>query len=242
MPQNRANKKKNGKSSRLPGGRVEAVDRAIAQSATVVGRGMVQTPRQDFGRNPPSWLLTQHPPPQIRNQLVWVQGKFQETFGISNSVPTEHNRAFTVGDITNLVGLTNYFDQYCIYSVTVNVTPDFEGAGSTLYTFGSVITAIDYDNVSNVGSINGIEAYASAVTTELLTGQSVQRYLKPCIAPALFTSSAAFSGYGVQRLWVDSSSNSIPHYGFRSYFVSNTVAGLSMTLDYNYVIGLRNNF
>lgn len=234
--------KQNRRSSRSSKNRnPSSTDRAIAQSATVVGRAMVEVPSMDFGRRPPSWLLNQQPPRSLRNQLYWVQGKTSTQLTISNSVPTEHNLSFQFSDVTDLVGLAAFFDQYCLYSVTVNITPDFEGAGSTLYTFGQAATAIDYDNVTNLGSLAQILAYSSCVQQEMTSGQSLQRYVKPCVAPALFTSGAAFSGYSVQRMWVDSSITSVPHYGFRSFFVSNTVNGLSVTYDINYVIGLRNN-
>jgi len=218
-----------------------STDRSIAQSATVVGRGMVEVPSQDFGRRPPSWQLNQTPPRALRNQIIWVQGKTQAQLTISNSAPTEHNLSFQFADCTDLVGLAAFFDQYCLYSVTVNVSPDYEGAGSTLYTFGSVATAIDYDNVTNLGNLALVLAYSSCVVQELTSGQSLQRYIKPCVSPALYTSAAAFSGYGVSRMWVDSATTNVPHYGFRSFFVSNTVNGLSVTYDVNYVIGLRNN-
>jgi hypothetical protein len=216
------------------------VDQHLAQSAEVVGRGMVEVPRQDFDRRAPSWQLTQSPPMQIRNQLIWVQGKRQVTVAISNSVPTEPNFSFQFGDLTDLVGLSQFFDQYCIYSVTTNITPDFEGAGSTLYSFGSVVTAIDYDNVTALGAQALILAFSSAVICELNTGQSLQRYVKPTVSSALF-SSGAFSGYGVQRMWVDSTQTNVPHYALRSFYTGNTVSGLSVTYDFNYVIGLRNN-
>jgi hypothetical protein len=218
-----------------------ATDRAIAQSSQVVGRGEVIVPAADFDRTVPSWRLIQHPPKNLRSQLMWIQGKRQQVLTISNAVPTENNISFQFQDLTDLNGLAPFFDQYCIYSVTVNITPDFEGAGSTLYTFGAVATAIDYDNTNALGSFPALEAFASCVVCELTPSQSLQRYVKPCVAPALYTSGAAFSGYGVERLWIDSSTPNVPHYGFRSIFISNTVSGLSCTFDFNYVIGLRNN-
>jgi len=207
----------------------------------VIGRGQVIVPNQDFTRRMPSWLLSQSPPRAIRNQIYWVQGKVQNTLAISTSAPTESNYSFQFSDLTDLVGLSAYFDQYCVYSVTMNITPDYEGAGSTLYTFGSVCTAIDYDNNATIGSFAKVESFSSAVVCELNTGQSLQRYVKPCVAPAIYNSGAAFSGYGVSRAWVDSSSTSVPHYGLRTIFISNTVSGLSVTFDANYIIGLRNN-
>lgn len=235
------NRRKQSKKSGSGQNRTDAVDRALAQSSQVVGRAFVEAPTQDFGRKPPSWQLVQHPPKQIRNQMIWIQGKFQQQITISNSVPTESNFSFQFQQLTDLVGLAAFFDQYCIYSVTANITPDFEGAGSTLYTFGTCATAIDYDNVTSLGAFAALESYSSCVVFEMSSGQSITRYLKPCVAPALYTSGAAFSGYGVQRLWLDSSTTNVPHYGFRTYFISNTVSGLSCTADFNMIVGLRNN-
>jgi len=240
MP-SKSNRKNRGRRSNRTGGEQSSTDRLIAQSAQVVGRGEVIVPSADFQRRMPSWLLTQTPPRNLRAPITWVQGKLQTVLSISNAVPTENNVTFKFTDLVDLVGLAGYFDQYCIYSVTVNITPDFEGAGSTLYTFGAVATAIDYDNINNLGSFAAVEAYNSCVVAELTPSQSIQRYLKPCVAPALYTSGSGFSGYGVQRMWIDSGITSVPHYGFRSLFISNTVSGLSVSFDFNYVVGLRNN-
>jgi hypothetical protein len=128
---------------------------------------MVIVPQADFDRKVPSWLLNQTPPRDLRSQIYWIQGKRQTTVTISNSVPTESNFSFQFQDLVDLYLLTTYFDQYCIYSVTVNITPDFEGAGSTLYTFGSVATAIDYDNTTNLGTFAAVESYNSCVVAEL---------------------------------------------------------------------------
>jgi hypothetical protein len=201
---------------------------------------MVAFPREDLARPIPDWRLTQVPPIP-RNNITWIQGKRQVVNTISNSVPSEFNLTFFFSDLVDLVGLAGFFDQYCIYSVTVSITPNFEGAGSTLYSFGTCATAIDYDNAGNLGSLNAVEAFESCVITELSPGQTIMRYVKPCVAPALYTSSAAFSGYGVERLWVDSSVTTVPHYALRSFFVNNTVSGLSCTFDLSYVVGLRNN-
>jgi hypothetical protein len=189
----------------------------------------------------PSWRLTQSPPRQFLNQICWVQGKTNNIVTISNTVPTEQNYQFSLSDVADLAGLAGFFDQYCIYSVTVSISAIFEGAGSTLYSFGSVVTAIDYDNVASLGSQASLLAFGSSVTTDLNPGQAIQRYLKPCVAPALYNAAASFSGYGVERMWIDSSVRTVPHYGFRSFFTANTVSGNSVAFDINYVFGFRNN-
>jgi len=242
MPRHAVSKSRKGRGGSSSSSSSHTTDLAIAQSAQVVGKAQVITPKADFDRRAPSWMLVQTPPRNLRNQIMWVQGKYQLVVTISNTVPTEKNFTFQFTDLPDLVGLASYFDQFCIYCVTVNLTPDFEGAGSTLYTFGSVVTAIDYDNVAALGAFAQVESFNSAVVAELASGQSIQRYIKPTVAPALYTTAAAFSGYGVQRLWIDSASTGVPHYGFRSLYISNSVSGLSVTYDINMVVGVRNNF
>jgi hypothetical protein len=213
----------------------------IALSSQVSGKATVLAPAVDYSRRQPSFQLIQTPPKNFMDQIHWVRGKTQVVNTISTSAPTEANYSFTLAGLTDLAGLNGFFDQYCLYSITVSITPSFEGAGSTLYTFGTCFTAIDYDNVTTLGTSAAIQAYNSCVTFEISPGQSIQRFYKPCVAPAIYNSSAAFSGYGVSRCWIDSAQTSVPHYGFRSLFISNTVSGLSCTYDFDVVVGFRNN-
>jgi hypothetical protein len=221
----------------------EATDREIAQSSQVVGRAFVLAPAVDYRRKQLSFALNQSPPLNFRELITWVRAKHSVSITISNSVPTENNVIFHLSDFSGISGIAAFFDQYAIYSATASITPSFEGAGSTLYTFGTCFTAIDYDNVNALGSADAIQSFNSCVTFEMSPGQSIQRFLKPCVAPAVYTTagSGTFSGYGVARMWIDSAVTNVPHYGFRSYFIGNSVSGLSCTFDYDVVIGLRNN-
>lgn len=235
------NRRRTNKKSRSGRNGIQQTDRAIAQSTQAVGKSQMTVPSKDFVRQVPSWHLTQSPPRNFRSNICWIEGKQQVVQVISNSVPTENNYAFRLSDLADIVGIAAYFDQYCLYSVTVNITPSFEGAGSTLYSFGSLATAIDYDNDTTLGSLNKVLSYGTSSLFELGSNNSIQRYIKPCVAPALYNSGAAFSGYAVDRMWIDSASTAVPHYGLRTFYVSNTVSGFSCAVDINYVFGLRNN-
>jgi hypothetical protein len=242
MPQSKRAKKSNNQSGRSVGKNWSRLVREFAQSTRVAGNAEVLTNRADFEFPVPDWRLTQNPS-SLRNNITWVQAKVQATQAISNSAPTEKNFLFSLSGFIDIAGLAGYFDQYCIHTVTVSVTPQFEGAGSTLYTFGTCVTAIDYDNVTNLGSLDQIEAFQSSQTFEMSAGQSIQRVLQPCVAPALYTTvgSGTLSGYGLARSWVDSANPGVPHYGFRSFFVTNTVSGNAVVYDIAAIIGFRNN-
>lgn len=240
MPQSKRAKRNNRKGGGGKGGSAGKIDRLLVNSQVVVGKAFNNFPAADLERPIPNWSLTQHPP-SLRNNITWVVGHTQVTQTISNSVPTEVTFPFRFSDCTDLVGLASFFDQYCLYSVVWSCSAAFEGAGSALYSFGSVATCIDYDNASNLGSQANYLAYQSCVVEELSAGQSIQRFVKPCVSPAFFSSAPAFSGFGVGRYWVDSSNTGVPHYGIRSFFTSNTVSGAGVAFDLTYVIGLRNN-
>jgi hypothetical protein len=210
----------------------------VLASTRSVSAAQNNFPREDLFRRTQSWLLTQSPPRSISNQIYWVQGKVEVNQTISASAPTETNFAFHFSDLTNLAGLASYFDQYCMFSVVVNLNFNYNGA--TPGALGNVVTAIDFDNIATLGSLSAIEAYESALTSKINTTQSIQRLIHPAVSPALYGGSS-FNAFGISRMWVDSANTGVPHYGYRSFFVSNLGTTLTATYDFNFVIGLRNN-
>jgi len=189
----------------------------------------------------PNWALTQVPR-SIRNNITWCIGHLQGVTTISSSVPTEANFSFQLGDIIDLSGLGLFFDQYCIYSVVATLTPRQSTPGTGVNSFGTVVTAIDYDNINALGTVSAVLSFQSAMQTELSIGQSVQRYIKPTVAPALYASNnLTLQGFAVGRFWVDSANINVPHYGLRSIYEGNTQNGLVVAYDYTYTLGFRNN-
>lgn len=229
--------RKNGKGGRNSR-RANANDLMVIASTKTTASAETTFPKEDLFRRKSSWLLTQSPPRVIGNQIYWIQGKVETSGTVSASVPTEFNFAFHFSDLTNLVGLASFFDQYCIYSVVVSI--NFNYSGTTPSGLGTMFTAIDFDNIATLGSAALIESYESCLTTKVTATQSVQRLVHPCISPALYSGSA-FTNFGLLRGWVDSANTGTPHYGFRSYFISNVGTTLTVNYDFNFVIGLRNS-
>lgn len=213
-------------------------DSLMVSNATTGPRDQTQFPREDLLRRQGSWLLTQTPPRSIGNHITWVSGRSESTVTLSTSAPVENNFSFAATDIPQLSGLLGYFDQYCIYSVLVAV--NFNYNGTTPGALGTMVTAIDYDNVTNLGTFNAIESYQSAVVTKVTPMVSLVRLIKPAVATALY-SGASFNNFGILRAWVDSASSAAPHYGFRSFFISTSSTTVVATFDKTYVIGFRNN-
>jgi len=208
----------------------------IASSHHSAAPASVVTVSQDFKPKIPSWQLTQKPPMNIRSMLYWVQENVQTNFSVSSST-VESNYAFQISAINAVSSYLAIFDQYCIYAVYVRLIPNSEYPTSG--TLGSLATAIDYDNVNNLGSWSGIQDYGTVNVTQVESGVSVERYLEPCAAPALYNSAGAFTGFGVGRFWLDSANSGIPHYGFRTYVNGSTI-NYTMLVNVTYILGFRN--
>lgn len=215
-----------------------SVDRLLASSHHSAGRANVLQVAADFARRIPSWSLTQSPPKNINSQIYWVQSNADNGIAISSSVPTFFGQTYAATDSSLTTSLCTSFDQYCIYAVYVRLT--MQGAFGGTYS-GTVVTCFDYDNVAALSTYNAYLQYNSADEAALTSPLSIERFLKPCVAAELYTGSVA-GAYGVTRSWIDSSSNSIPHYGFRAAFIGNTNSGLVVTISWTTIFGFRNSF
>jgi hypothetical protein len=196
----------------------------------------------DYGRKPASFMLTQSPPRNIRNQLHWfeVTETLQSSASISSSptATTEYNIAFSLGQWSNYSQITALFDQYCIHSVVVNIST--EAIFTAVAGAGRLTTAIDYDNVANLSNEGSIQAFGSAETVTVTPGMNHQRYVEPCVTSSLYQTTG--TGYSSQRLWIDAASQNVPHYGLRVLFYNNNVSGLTIDIVATFRYGARNHF
>jgi hypothetical protein len=216
---------------------VNANDQMIVNSNKPTGESNTFFPKEDYFRRRSNWQLTQSPPRVISNQIYWIQAKTESTTTISSSGDTEANFVFKFNELTDIVGVADFFDQYCIYSVLINLMID-EGA---IGVRGVVVTALDFDSVTSLGSLPAIEAYESAVTTKVVAGQSIQRLLHPTALMAVIGGSGTFNNSAISRSWISSLNTDTQHFGYRSYFSGNTVTTALAIFSFTFVIGLRNN-
>lgn len=195
----------------------------------------------DYSRRRRAWTLSQSPPRSIRDQIHWFE--VTETLvssGSVNSSPTattEFNQSFTLGLWSNYAAITALFDQYCIHSVVVNITT--EAVFTAVAGAGRCTTAIDYDNVSNLSNEGSIQAFASAETVTVVPHMNIQRYVEPCVTPALYQTSG--TAYGSQRMWIDAASPNAQHYGLRILFYNNNVSGFTIDVVATFRYGARNS-
>ncbi len=213
------------------------VDRLLVNSnkptgstTTVVETDLIQR-RQNFN-------LVQSPPKNLGNQIYWLRSSTSYDVAIPaspGSAYTESNFLFQLSALSNSSQIGSLFDQYCIYAVTVSI---FADNVSSSYGQSLVVhTALDYDNVASVGP-TAILGFNSCETSALTVGDSIVRFVKPCVAGNVYGSSA-FGSYSTQRIWLDMASKDVSHYGVRMIVIAPPNAS-SLRVTQNFVVGLRN--
>jgi len=175
-------------------------------------------------------------PDQVESQIHWFRTDFSSSVAANTTTITELNTAFQLSSLPNVTSITNLFDQYCIFCVYGRFK--FNGTLGT-NTTSRYFTALDYDNVNNVGSVASIQRYGTMVESDLFSVQ--ERYVEPCNAPALYNGSA-FSAYGQDRMWVDSANGNVPFYGIRCLVDGIGAGGAGvMAAEFTVLVCARNN-
>jgi len=194
---------------------------------------------------PPSDLTRRHPNPnlgslriprKVYDQIVWLKAEYSKSVSLNTVALTESNEAFQLASLPINSSVASLFDQYCIFSVFAKVQINTSIASGLNPRY---LTAIDYDNVGNIGSVSGIQGYNSVVCSEIQTLQ--QRYLEPCVAPSVYQGTV-FNAFANARLWIDTSSSNALHYGFRC-IVEPIGAGASgnVTFEFTILIACKNS-
>jgi len=231
-------KKKKGKGGGKSGGD-RMVLKQLVTSHPGAAKADVNDVPEDYTSAPQNFNLVQHPPKNMRKQIHWIEGTSRTQFSTSAiGAVVENNLVLTFSAIPDSASYVAVFDQYCMYAAVMRLMLQTPVMVSTTVP-GRLHTALDFDNVNNIGSENAIQQFSTCNTTELVGGKAVERVIKPTLAPAIWAG-GAFSGYGVSRMWLNSSAPGIPHYGFRVLHAGGNVA-LTIDVIITYIVGLRNN-
>jgi hypothetical protein len=195
-------------------------------------------PPDDIRRRPANMTANQVPPYTLRNQIYWVQQSRHTTITGTGSSPVETNFQFALSDLIDASNLTALFDQYYLHSVLAIFT--FEALNeATLAVIPTLYTAIDYDSANSISTVAAIEQYQSVLMSVCDRQQSVQRYVRPCIASAAYNTSTNLVAAGVTRQWLDCDYSNILHFGIRSMVVA--LANTStINVELVYTFGFRN--
>jgi hypothetical protein len=195
-------------------------------------------PPDDIRRRPANMTANQVPPYTLRNQIYWVQQSRHTTIVGTGTQPVEVNFSFSLADLPDASNLTALFDQYYLHSVLAIFT--FEALNeSTLSVVPTLYTAIDYDSANTISTVAAIEQYQSVLMSVCDRQQSVQRYVRPCIANAAYNSSSNLVAAGVARSWLDCDYSNILHFGIRT-MTTNIALNAIINVEFVYTFGFRN--
>jgi hypothetical protein len=119
---------------------------------------------------------------------------------------------FTLASTTVTSG---FWDQYRIDAIRFSIVPQNNAIGlvtNSTTSLTPLYCVIDYDDNTNLGSINAALAYSNCIT--LNPGESCERLFKPRMAVSAYASSfGSFANMG--NMWIDSASTSVQHYGIK---------------------------
>jgi len=168
--------------------------------------------------------------------IFWTQSQFSFTSNISpGPAINENNLVFTLNN-SNAPAVD--FDQYCIYEVAVTVSAIYTASSAANFS-GDLLTAIDYDSDTALGSANTLRSYSTIASHQIGNDKCMTRLIKPKVAASVYQS-VAVNGYAPVRIWVDRNNNSVPHYGLRTMVINSQVPGYQLEFTISFLLGFRN--
>jgi hypothetical protein len=227
------NKKKN-KSSR------SSVDSEFLSSHRLTGSTTTLV-MSDLKSKPQNFNIVQRPPRNFFTQTFWAQLSSADNIVVSSqSAVVESNVSPQANGFPGFAAFAAAFDQYCIYSCVMTVAYIQENSAVTSSVQNVIVhTAIDYDNVSNIG-LAALQGYSTYSETQVAPNTSLVRFCKPCISSSQYTTSSTAQPSGVVRQWIDAAYNTIAHFGFRLITGITPVSTVSLNLSFTAVFGFRN--
>lgn len=148
----------------------------------------------------------------------------------STTVPVFYARSFTYTDVNQVTSFTAIFDQYRIDEVEVWMVPNL--SATTNNSPSLWYSVVDYDDAVAPTMLATLQQYTNVIMTPMSNGHYVR--FKPHCAEAVYA--GAFTSYGnILAPWIDSTSSSVQHYGFKAGFNSTPNAyGVQMVIRFHF--------
>jgi len=179
--------------------------------------------KQDLSIRPPSNKIPNSVPRNVPNMPVFDTVTIRNTATVTGPFQ-ENGLAWNFNAHPQFANWSGLFDQWGIVQVDVTYMNP-QGFGSALPNI-ELHTAIDFDGVGNLGSIQAIENFDTHRVDVLGPGQKsfIVRSVRPCLKVQTTQSNTGTLG----RTWCDSTSPTTAWYGMRSTAVIPT--GTTVTL------------
>lgn len=154
----------------------------------------------------------------------------------------EVNKAFILNDLDQVTTFTALFDAYRIDRVTVTYWPKGTqnpmGAALTAQNT-KMYTAIDLDDVANLGTVAALRQYETCVITT--ANRKIVREIVPRVASSLYNGITAAYSESKAGLWVDCAYPAVEHYGIRAMLEATLAAGdATYDVTAEYIVSFKN--
>jgi len=171
----------------------------------------------------------------FRTQLFWTRHIVDANYTLNASTEIDRANSFHLSDIPNYTNWTTIFDQYAIVCVVATVGAQFNSVTATA---PRMYTAIDHDD-DNPDTISGLQQ--NPTCEESYIYQRQKRMIYPRVATGAY--SGAFTSFTNTRIWIDSGSPSVAHYGFKISCETDPSASVLHANFVYYVVfrNVRNN-
>jgi hypothetical protein len=166
---------------------------------------------------------------RINRQVVQDLVSYRSTITTGSGGITETNFNWNLN--SNPLGSSwqVLFDSWMITKAKIQLTST-QGPGSTA-SIPIVHTAIDYDSINNIGTLQFIDEFENLVVKPIGPGRQFTRTITPATSPDI----GGQSGGGTGASWVDTAFPSINFYGYRTMFEtasSGSTISVEVTLWY----------
>lgn len=155
-------------------------------------------------------------PRSVASQIAWDSVKLETTITASTSGVVETNYVATLSLHPQASSWQTLFDQFSIPAFTVV----FESQLAPGATFNpvSLVTALDFDSSSNIGSVSALEDYSTSESKMMGCGAKVMRSIRPCPKIVAQQPSGNASSIVAGPQWLDCASpgNSVTFNAIRS--------------------------
>jgi hypothetical protein len=118
---------------------------------------------------------------------------------------------------------TGFYDQYMIEAIRFSIVPRQNAIGINSVAVSDLFCVIDYDDSAALTSANAAQAYATCV--KLSPGESLERTFQPKMAIGAYGGTLFSSYANVKPMWIDSVSNTVPHYGIKCFIPATGSVG-----------------
>jgi hypothetical protein len=232
----RAHKRNGSKRGELKNGEKFPVNRRILLAHKGAAQGYQQNILNDLRVRPPGVGITQSPPMNYRDNILWIEDNVDITTNYTSGGTVFVGTQFALTDMFTLPLFAALYDQYCIYSVTARFMFEFSNTGATP---GEFLSAIDFDSATTPTGPGALENYSTFEVMSITQGCCQTRFVQPCVTPLVFQGATIITSYSVARQWIDSADTAIPHFGLKYGIRGNQQAVIGKCY-LSYVVGYRN--